>query len=274
MTAKKRNRYAYKAVRTKSGYSTNKKGRKIFKFFLYILLFGCIAYSLYFGINKLLSLAYKSDKMIIKNIDISGAKNVTKAEIKELIPFKIGDNILKVNLSKAEFEIKKLKPELKDIVINRRWQKVKIKLYERTPEAFVVQNDEMLGIDFDDEPFPLRGFMSELKIPKIIYRNDEEKKRLLDFIKRLKSISSEFLDNIVEMKINNTNDIIFVAADNVTIIWGEEMPEHLYNKFKKFQKVYEDAISKYKQIEYINMDLYFSGRIIVKPVVEMPVEQI
>jgi cell division protein FtsQ len=274
MTAKNRNRYAYKAVHTKSGHSTNKKGKKVFKFFFYILLFGGIVYGLYFGINKVLSLAYKSDKMIIKNIDISGTKNVTKTEIKELIPFKIGDNILKVNLSESESEIKRLKPELKNIVISRRWQKIKIKLYERTPEAFVVQNDEMFGIDFDDEPFPLRGFMSEMKIPKITYRADKERKRLLDFIKRLKAISSEFLDNIVEMKINNTDDIIFVAADNTTVIWGEEMPEHLYNKFKKFQKVYEDAISKYKQIEYINMDLYFSGRIIVKPVAEMPTKQI
>jgi cell division protein FtsQ len=274
MTAKKRNRYAYKAVHAKSGYSRNKKSKKVFKFFFYTMLFGGIVYGLYFGINKLLSVAYKSDKMIIKNIDISGAKNVTKAEIKELIPFKIGDNILKVNLSKAESEIKKLKPELSNIVISRRWQKIKIKLYERTPEAFVVQNDEMLGIDFDDEPFPLRGFMREMKVPKIIYRNDKERKRLLGFIKRLKSICGEFLDNILEMKINNTDDIIFVSTDNTIIIWGEEMPEHLYNKFKKFQKVYKDAISKYKQIEYINMDLYFSGRIIVKPVVEMPVEQI
>jgi cell division protein FtsQ len=274
MTLKKRNRYAYKAVHTKSGYSTNKKGKKVFKFFFYILVLGSIVYGLYFGINKLLSFVYKSDKLIIKNIDISGTKNVTKTEIKELIPFKIGDNILKVNLSEVESEIKRLKPELKDIVISRRWQKIKIKLYERTPEAFVAQNDEMFGIDFDDEPFPLRGFMSDMKIPKITYRNAEERKRLLDFIKRLKSICNKFLDNIVEMKINNTNDITLVTANNTTIIWGEEMPEHLYNKFKKFQKVYEDAVSKYKQIEYINMDLYFSGRIIVKPVAEMLVEQI
>jgi cell division protein FtsQ len=272
MTAKKRSRYAYKAVHTKSGYLRNKKGKKGFKFFFYIVILGGIVCSLYFGINKLLSIAYKSDKMIIKNIDISGDKNVTKAEIKELIPLKIGDNILKVDLSKAESEIKKLKPELKNIVISRGWQKIKIKLYERTPEAFIVQSNEMFGIDFDDKPFPLRGFMSEIKVPTIIYKNDKERKRLLDFIKSLKSICSEFLNNISQMKINNTDDIIFISANSTTIIWGEEMPEHLYNKLRRFQKVYEDAISKYKQIEYINMDLYFSGRIIVKPAAKISAE--
>ena len=68
------------------------------------------------------------------------------------------------------------------------------------------------------------------------------------------------------MKINNTDDIIFITVDNTAIIWGEEMLEHLPNKLKKFRKVYEDAMSRYKQIEYINMNLYLSGRIIVKPV--------
>lgn len=269
MTAKKRTRYVYKAVRTNGSYSRNKKGGKIFKIFFCLALLGGIVYGLYFGGNELLDVAYKSDKMIIKDIDIVGAKNVTKAEIKELLSFKIGDNLLKVKLSEAESEIKKLKPELKNIIINRRWQKIKIKLYERTPEAFIMQKGEMSGIDFDDKPFPLRGFMSEMKIPKIIYKNDEERKRLLGFIKRFRSICGGFLDNILEMKINNMDDIIFIAANNATIVWGEEMPEHLSHKFKKFQKVYENAISKYKQIEYIDMNFYSSGRIIVKPVAGM-----
>ncbi|MDR1662867.1 MAG: FtsQ-type POTRA domain-containing protein [Endomicrobium sp.] len=266
MVAKKGNRYAYKAVHVNNIYFRNKKIRKIFKIFLYLVFFGGIAYGLYFGINELLNIAYKSDKIVIKDINIVGAKNITKAEIKELLPFKIGDNLLKVKLSEAEAEIKKLKQELKNIVINRRWQKIKIKLYERTPEAFIVQNGEIRGIDFDDKPFPLRGFMSEMKIPKIVYKSDEERKRLLDFIKRFKFICDGFLDNILEMRINNTDDIIFVTADSMTIIWGEEMPEHLSNKFKKFRKVYGDAISRFKQIEYLNMNLYSSGRIIVKPV--------
>jgi cell division protein FtsQ len=266
MTAKKKKRYAYKAVHTSGGYCRNKKGRKILKIFFCLVFFGGIIYGLYFGINELLSIAYRSDKMIIKDIDIAGAKNVTKAEIKELLPFKIGDNLLKVDLSKAEAEIKKLKSELKNIAINRRWQKVKISLYERTPEAFVMQNGELFGIDFDDKPFPLRGFMSEMKVPKIVYKNDDERKCLLDFIKRFKFVCGDFLEDILEMKVTNTGDIIFVMKDNTTIVWGEEMPEHLSRKFKKFQKIYTDATSKYKKIEYINMTLYSSGRAVVKSV--------
>ncbi|MDR1474517.1 MAG: cell division protein FtsQ/DivIB [Endomicrobium sp.] len=265
MTAKKRNRYAYKSVHSPGSSCRNKKGRKSLKIFFCLVFCGGIMYGLYFGVNELLNIAYISDKIIIKDIDIFDAKNVTKAEIKELLPFKIGDNLLKVNLSRTEDEIKRLKPELKNICINRRWQKVRIKLYERTPEAFIMQNGELSGIDFDDKPFPLRGFMSEMKVPRIIYKTDNERIQILDFIKKFKSICGTFLDNILEIKLNNTGDIIFITTDNTSIVWGEEMPEHLANKFKKFQEIYEDAISKYNKIEYINMALYSLGRAIVKP---------
>ncbi|MDR0977775.1 MAG: FtsQ-type POTRA domain-containing protein [Endomicrobium sp.] len=242
-----------------------KKDRKILKNFFYVLLFAVVVYALYFGAIKLFDIVSKSDKIIIKNIEIVGVKNVTKAEIKELLPFKTGDNLLKVKLSEAESEIKKLKLELKNITIRRRWQKIKIKLYERTPEAFVMQNGEVMGIDFDDKPFPLRGFMSNMKVPQIICKNTKERKRLLDFIKNFKCICGDFLKNITEIKLNSTDDIVFVTADNATVFWGEDMPKNMVNKFKKFKKVYDSSISRYKQIEYINMELYFSGRIIVKP---------
>jgi cell division protein FtsQ len=236
------------------------------------MLFVGIVYGLYFGVNEFLNIAYKSNKIIIKDIDIFGAKNITKAEIRVLLPFRIGDNLLKVNLSEAELEIKKLKPELRNIIISRCWQRIKIKLYEREPEAFITQNGEIYGIDFDDKPFPLCGFMSKMNVPKIIYKNDFDRKRLLNFIKRFKPVCGSFLDNILEIKINNTDDIVLITRDNVTIIWGKETFEYLSDKFKRLQKIYNDVISKYKQIEYINMTLYYLGRVIVKPGVKILVK--
>jgi cell division protein FtsQ len=220
-----------------------------------------------FGGKKLLEVAYKSDKMLIKNIEVFGAKNVTKSEIKELLPFNIGDNLLKINLSEAEEEIKKLKPELKNIVINRRWQKVRVMIYERIPEAFVVNDDSIVGIDFDDKSFPLRGFMSAMKVPKIICKSASERKQLLKFIKRFKSVCGEFLDNISEIKFSNTGDIVFIMNSNTVVFWGEEIQEHLAHKFKKLQKIYVDAMARYKQIEYIDMTPYCFERAIVKPIV-------
>jgi cell division protein FtsQ len=226
-------------------------------FFCFIILFLSICL-IYFGYKKLIEI------MTINDIEIVGIKNITKSEIKKLLPFKIGDNILKVNLSSTENKIKKLKPELKNILINRRWQKIKVKLYGRTPEAFVMHNNTMFGIDFDGNLFPLRGFTDIIKVPKLIYKSNEEKEQLLDFIKRFKLICGEFLNNLSEIKLNNTKDIVFVMKDDIIVFWGNEKPKHTSYKFDKFQKIYIDGISKYKKIEYINMTFYYYGKVIIK----------
>ncbi|MCA6072552.1 MAG: cell division protein FtsQ/DivIB [Endomicrobium sp.] len=262
----KRKRYGYKFVRAKSGHSrSNKKNRKIIKLFLCLFLLSVFVFLACFGVKRLLDISDKFDKLTVKNIEVVGTNNITKAEIKELLPFKIGDNLLKINLSEAENEIKNLKSELKNIVISRRWQKVRVKLYERTPEAFIAHDGVVLGIDFDDSPFPLRGFMSAMKVPKITYNSRDERKHLLDFIERFKTVCGGFLDNIAEMKFSNTGDIVFIMNSGAIVSWGEERSEHLSSKFRKFQKVYVDAMAKYEQLEYIDMTFYDSGRAIVKP---------
>ncbi|MDR2395892.1 MAG: FtsQ-type POTRA domain-containing protein [Endomicrobium sp.] len=263
----KKKRYVYKSVYTSSNISkSGKKGKRFFRNFLFIMLCVAIMVTIYIAYKKLLDIAYSSDKMTIKDIKIMGSKNVTKTEIRELLPFNIGDNLLRINPSQAEKEIKKLKPELKNVVIHRSWHKVQVKLYERIPEAFIVINDELLGVDFDDMPFPLRGFMSAMKVPKLFYNTDKERKQLLDFIKRFRDVCEDFLSNILEIKMSSTGDIIFIINSNTVVFWGDEMPEHLYCKFNKFKKIYVDAMSRYKNIEYIDMTLYSLGRAIVKPV--------
>jgi cell division protein FtsQ len=263
----KKRRYVYKAVYTSRGISnSSRKGRKFLKIFLFIVSCVVIIFAIYIACKKLFNIAYNSNKMIIKDIKIVGTKNVTKTEIRELLPFNVGDNLLKINLSEAEKEIKKLKPELKNIVMYRSWQKVQVRLYERTPEALIINNNELLGVDFDDTPFPLRGFMSAMKVPKLLYSTDKERKQLLDFIKRFKSVAGDFLSNILEIKMSSTGDVVFVINSNTLVFWGDEMPEQLFYKFKKFQKIYVDAMSRYKNIEYIDMTLYLLGRAIVKPV--------
>ncbi|MCA6085484.1 cell division protein FtsQ/DivIB [Candidatus Endomicrobiellum agilis] len=265
----KKKRYVYRHVSTVSGYSrSHKKGRKFIKLFFYLIVFISVAFVAYFGGKKLINLAYKSDRIVVKDIEVTGTKNVTKSEIKELLPFKIGDNLLKINPSKAEDEIKRLKPELKNIVINRYWQKVKIRLYERTPAAFVMCGNEMLGIDFDNTPFPLRGFMVTMKVPKLSYKSNAERKKLLDFIKRFKSACGGFFVDVSEMQLNKTGDIIFVMCNETVILWGAEEQEILSHKFRKFQKIYADAMSKYKRLEYVDMTLYRFGRAMVKPMAD------
>jgi cell division protein FtsQ len=265
----KKKRYVYRRVSGANNHSNPRnKGRKNVKLFFYATLFIFFSFLVYSVGKILMSFVYESDKIIVKDIEIVGTKNVTKTEIKELLPFKTGDNLLRINLSKAEDEIKRLKPELKNITINRSWQKVKIKLYERTPEGFVMCGDAVFGIDFDDNLFPLRGFMAATKVPKLFYKSDVERKKLLSFVKSFKSVCGGFLSDVSEMKFSSTGDVIFVTHGNTVIFWGDGGQDILSHKFNRFQKIYADTMLKYKQIEYIDMTLYNFGRVIVKPVVE------
>jgi len=103
-------------------------------------------------------------------------------------------------------------------------------------------------------------------VPKLFYRSDVERKKLLSFVKSFKSVCGDFLSDVSEMKFSNTGDVIFVTHSNTVIFWGDGGQDVLLHKFNRFQKIYADAISKYKQIEYIDMTLYSFGRVMVKPV--------
>ncbi|MCL1971750.1 MAG: FtsQ-type POTRA domain-containing protein [Endomicrobia bacterium] len=263
----KRKKYTYKRrVALNHGHGrSSKKGRKFGKLFIYLCLITFLCALIYIGAKKLVGYVYASESIMVKEIDVVGCKNVTKAEIRELLPFKIGDNLLKINLSEAEEEIKKVKPELMNISINRRWQKVRVKLYERTPEAFVMSGGEIMGVDFEDKPFPLRGFMSGMKIPVIAYKTESERSDILKFLKIFKPACEDFLDNIAEIRFSKTGDIVFKTYDGTVIFWGDERPEYVKHKFDKLKKIYVDAVNKHKEIEYIDMTFYELGKAVVKP---------
>jgi cell division protein FtsQ len=265
---KKKRRYQ-KRVSIAPAYSYPRKKRgKISKAFFWLLLIFTVGFLIYFGANKLFAAAAASEVFVIKDIEITGNKNLSQAEIKELLTFKIGDNSLKADLKGAQNIIKNLKPELKDITVKRGWQKVTVKLYERTPEAFILEGRELAAIDFENKPFPLRGYMHSMQVPQIVYKTQNEKAELLKFIKNFKPVCKDFMGSIAEVKYDAAEIIVFTMRDATTVFWGELRIEQLERKFDKFSKIYIDAKSKHKQLEYIDMTFYGSGRAVVKPKAE------
>jgi cell division protein FtsQ len=238
------------------------------KFFYKLFCIFVLIISIYYISKNIFYVIYKSNKIIIKKIEIIGIKNLKKHEIEKLFPFKIGDNILKIDLLKIKKDIKKNKPELEDIFIKCCFRKIKIKICERNPEAYIILNNENIGIDYKGVLFPLNDFINYKKIPKIIYKTNYEKKILLDFIKKFKTICDDFFYNIVELRFNNIGDIVFVTDRNIIVFWGCNVKQDdLKYKFEKFIKIYNDAINRYKIIEYINMTNYSSGKVFVKPLI-------
>jgi len=262
--AKKR-RYQKRVSITPAYSYPYKRSGRISKAFAWMLLILTACFLIYAGTKKLAAAAASSDALVIKDIEITGNKNLSKAEIRELLIFTTGDSIVKADLRGAETIIKDLKPELKNISVKRGWQKITVKLYERTPEAFVLNGRELYGIDFEDKPFPLRGFMNSMQVPEIVYKTQNERTELLKFVKDFKPVCKDFIGNIAQIKYGAAGAIVLTMRDGALVFWGDPRAEHLARKFDKFGKIYIDAKSKHKQIEYIDMTFYGSGRAVVKP---------
>jgi len=229
-------------------------------FLLLLIVLGAI-----FGFIKLKHFIYTYDKFAIENIEVVGCKNVTESEIKELIPFKPGANIFEVGLCKLEKEIKEQKPELKKIKISRRWKKILVKLYEREPEVFIKQGDKLVGLDFDNVSFDLRGNMFNMKVPVLEFSTDEERKHLLDFVYYLKPYAPDFISRITKIKYGEFEDIVLETDNNIKIFWGEQNKFDVENKAGKMKFVFFDGIKRFNdKIKYIDLNFLEKNKVIIK----------
>jgi len=229
-----------------------------------IVLIAAAVFLVYMLLSKSIDAISNLEITRIKDIEVSASGNITKAEIKALLPFKEGDSTVKVNLRSAREQIKSVKPELKSLSIRRGWHKVKIKAQERTPEAFVKQSNSLMGIDSDLQVFHIRGFMISIKAPLITYKDEKEKEEILQFIKAVKSFDNNFFDAVASLNLSASKDFVFTTNESVIVYWGEFNIKNLNEKIADFKKVFANAKSRNDKIEYINMTLYDLGRVIVK----------
>ena len=280
-TSRKRT-YSYKR-NFSTGYSYSGKKRKngsfkkifsfTFKIFKPVLVLGIIFVAVFYAFKFTSSKIYASDMLLIENIEVNGCTNVAATEIKELVYFKVGDKLLRLNLSRAQKEIQKEKPELKMVSMSRNWKNksVSIELVERKPEVFIYQNKNLFGLDFDNMPFPLIGNMVDTQVPVLKYRTVPERSELLNFIKASKPYLGTFFSQIKEICLEEiTNDVVFVTKEGTKIFFGQIKKNDIEPKIKKMLKIINDTSNKFNGLEYI--DLTFldlskdKNKVIIKPI--------
>jgi hypothetical protein len=272
--------YTYKR-NFSSGYSYSGKKRKnssfkkifsfTFKLLKPVLILGTIFVVIFYAFKFTSSKIYASDMLLIENIEVNGCKNVVATEIKELVYFKVGDKLLRINLSRAQKEIQKEKPELKMISMSRSWKNksVSIELVERKPEVFIYQNKNLFGLDFDNMPFPLIGNMVDTQVPVLKYKTVPERTELLNFIKISKPYMDSFFSQIKEIYLEEiTNDVVFITREGAKIFFGQIKKNDIENKIKKMLKILNDSNKRFDGLEYV--DLTFldlsKNKVIVKSI--------
>lgn len=261
--------------RTRSGESLSfKLGRLLKKTFLRILVLGvlvCIFILLFRAYNYAKTYLYDNERLFIDDIEVVGCGNVTETEIKNLIPFKVGDNMLKICLASTKAQLQEQKPELKNISLKRNWKekKIVISLEERTPEVFILKGEDKIGLDFDNKPFSLRGNMFDMKIPVLTYSSEQEKKSLLNFFEQFKTHMLEYIPVITEIKFSETEDVILNMGDKA-VCWGQIQYKKIEEKSDKLKTVLKDLSNKNINVKYIDLSLIDDNkeRIIVKVVPE------
>jgi cell division septal protein FtsQ len=231
-----------------------------------ILVVVCaLFYASFRGWQALRDCVSKSEILTIKNIVISGTRNISRGEILALLPFDTGDNILVQNLGKAEKEVLDLKPELKKISIHRGFKKISVYVRERVPVGFVTIQGNRLGIDYDNVPFPLRGEYLKADLPEISAQNDSDRQEILGFVKIFSERAKEYFPKSSSFYLESIENAALKLKDGTKIVWGKIEKDKFDGKLRRLNEIVSDASKRFPGIEYINLDYFDSGRVLVKP---------
>ena len=258
-------------------YSRTKKYKTnffkfLFKFLFKFILVICIVFVCIFGFFWLREYLYANENFFIDDIEIEGCKNITKSEIIKILPFQVGESLLKIELCDAKKNLEKNKQELTNISISRKWfdKKVIISFKERIPEVFVNIKDKKMGLDFDNKPFDLIGNMVNMAIPTMVFNNNEERKTLLAFLEHTKEYIKNLIPQITEIKYGDVDDIILTLGNKINIYWGVPKENKIEDKSYKLQKILDDVVKRKLDIQSIDLSFIDENKnmVIVKKAIE------
>mgnify|MGYP000020590501 CR=1 FL=1 len=203
---------------------------------------------------------------IIKQIEIEGLKAITENEFLNALSnvgIKVGSNLIETYLIKLGEKIKKAMPEVKSVRIKRNLpNRIKFIVTEREPIGTVEIDGKLVAIDDENVCFVTNRDISNL--PQIMTDID----KVSDGVKLLKALN-EMNRNIYFLisKVYNINDrFTLLLKSNTKIFWGEYSDNVVDTQLKLLNKTLQDAESRFRNIEYIDLRLFNEGRVILKPI--------
>lgn len=248
-------------LRTKVKRKIRKKIVRISKFILIIIVISAGLTYISVGIYRLIY----SDIFRIKQIEIEGLKSIQKEKFLELLPVKIGTNLLETYFSRLEQKLIAVLPIIKHIKIKRTFpDKIKFIITEREPIGIIEKNSKLLAID--DESVCFSSGREITNLPKLIIDTLEMRHSAVKLLKLLKEKDKNIYFTI--LKLYNLDDtFVLVLKNNLKLFWGST--DTVSTQLKYLNRVLQDATSKFKNIEYIDLRLFKYGRIILKPTEEI-----
>ncbi len=219
-----------------------------------------------FIISVLFILFLSVKVLIVRNIVITGNKNITEQQIRNALALKEGSSIIYPG-SKTLYERLKKISWIKDVVIRKDLNgTLTIHIKESTPVAIAMANEKAYLVDY--EGHVLEDFTEKLKDNQIFlpllkdidpFNNKDTIQSavaLLNFINSKGLVKSKD-----EITITGTQpDNLTINMNNIRIIIGNGDWE---NKFAKYMVVNSEIQRRGLNVQYV--DLRFPDKVIVKP---------
>ena len=226
----------------------------------------CIAFLLTLSLMGLFIFVTNSPLFELKALRVEGNQKVSYADILNLCPFKLGQNLLKIDTEKTREKIVS-DPRIAYVRVERRLpQKVVIRLEEKQP-VLLINLENMYGLTPQGEIIPLEGDFNlpvvngiETKKTKPYQKLKSRKVGLaLSLRNSLYRIDPNILNLISEMSLKEKENVIFYLVPKgakVLLGWGD-----FERKLIRFSLILRGE-TEFEKIECI--DLRFKGQAIVR----------
>ncbi len=206
----------------------------------------------------------------IKNIDVSGLKYLNKNEIVKILDLPENTNLFNLNVHILEQRLRE-HPRLKTIKVKKQlFNTLTITIEERLPYALINLNS-LYEIDEEGVLLPPVRYGVQPDLP-IITGIETEEIRLgepleadkldlaLDLTKRLRLLNQPLIEQISEIHITNSNEIILCTLhEGIQIRLNNiEEPKLIY-----LRGVLDDI--KKRQVKITSLDLRFDNQVIASP---------
>lgn len=262
----KRKKYTYKTTNITTRPKVKNRRIKQLKVILIFILLLIVCGAMLFGVGKAVSdYLVNSQQFKLRSVEVVASKNISRTEVLSLLPFREGNSMFKLWIEETENKILKAKPEIESVKINRGWQKVIVTWKERVPVGWVLKDGSKIGVDNFNKEFALRGSWSEVELPQLVAKNVVGRAKILKFMKALLHANKEFFLQSTQFGELSDKSIYFDLKNGTKIYWGTVNNFEISNKLNKLNKVFADAKSKYEAIEYVKLQFFDQGRIIIKP---------
>jgi len=227
--------------------------RKRGGFFLKLFLFLLAALGAFIGFRFLWDFVTNWDKLNVRKIDIRGVKVLKQEQIRELVNFKEGLNIFSYGIDPRIFDKEKW---LKNIKIVRDFpDRVVVQVREREPLARFRKGSANFIITFDN--VIVENVPAAEKIYKIPEWRDfasagkDERNKITQFLKELKSREIEFYEKVNSISLED--GLLKFTLKDFMIYFGRPDAAEISEKLKSVKAVLRDAVSKSKEIEYLDL---------------------